>query len=173
MIFYHSCIWWVNSSSPPELMIIKSTHICASTYLDRIYTLSRRGITLYEGQRKFTHWGRVTHICVSKLTINGSYNGLSPARRQAIIWTNAGILLIRPLGTNSREIVIEIYTLSFMKGELNISCGKWRPFCLGLSVLSSFIWPQFAITGSSSVITPSAQHAAHASFDLRLARRVT
>ena len=41
-----------------------------------------------------THWGRVTHICVSKLTIIGSDNGLSPGRRQAIIWTNAGILLI-------------------------------------------------------------------------------
>ena len=41
-----------------------------------------------------THWGRVTHICVTKLTAIGSDNGLSPARRQAIIWTNAGILLI-------------------------------------------------------------------------------
>ena len=29
-----------------------------------------------------------------------SDNGLSPRRRQAIIWTNAGILLIGPLGTN-------------------------------------------------------------------------
>ena len=48
-----------------------------------------------------THWGRVTHICVSKLTIIGSDNGLAPWRRQAIIWTNAGILLIGPLGTNS------------------------------------------------------------------------
>ena len=44
-----------------------------------------------------THWGRVRHICVSKLTIIGSDNGLSPDRRQAIIWTNAGILLIGPL----------------------------------------------------------------------------
>ena len=44
------------------------------------------------------HWGRVTHICVSKLII-GSANGLSPGRRQAIIWTNAGIMLIiRTLG---------------------------------------------------------------------------
>ena len=34
-----------------------------------------------------THWGRVTHICVSKLTTIGSDNGLSPSRRQAIIWT--------------------------------------------------------------------------------------
>ena len=41
-----------------------------------------------------THWGRVTHICVSKLTIIASDNGLSPGRRQAIIWTSAGILLI-------------------------------------------------------------------------------
>ena len=53
-----------------------------------------------------THWGRVTHICVSKLTIIGSDHGLSPGRRQAIIWTNAGILLIRPLGTNFSEMFI-------------------------------------------------------------------
>ena len=55
-------------------------------------------------QCSLTHLGRVTHICVGKLTIIGSDNGLSPERRQAIIWTNAGILLIRPLGTNSSEI---------------------------------------------------------------------
>ena len=46
-----------------------------------------------------THWGRVTHICVTRLTTIGSVNGLSPGRRQAIIWTNAGILLIVPLGS--------------------------------------------------------------------------
>ena len=34
-----------------------------------------------------THWGRMTHICGSKLTIIGSDNGLSPGRRQAIILT--------------------------------------------------------------------------------------
>ena len=55
-----------------------------------------------------THWGRGTHICIGKLTTIGSDNGLSPCRRQAIIWTNAGILLIRPLGTNFTEILIEI-----------------------------------------------------------------
>ena len=42
------------------------------------------------------HWGRVTHICVSKLTIIGSDNGLSPDRRQAIICTKAGLLSIGP-----------------------------------------------------------------------------
>ena len=45
-----------------------------------------------------THWGRVTHICVSKIGNIGSDNGLSPGRRQAIIWCNAEILLIGPLG---------------------------------------------------------------------------
>ena len=59
--------------------------------------------------RRLTHWGRVTHICVGKLTIIGSDNGLSPGRRQAIIWTNAGILLISPLGTNFDEILTEVY----------------------------------------------------------------
>ena len=59
-----------------------------------------------------THWGRVTDICVSKLTIIGSDNGLSPGRLQTIIWTNVGILLIRPLETNFSEILIEINTFS-------------------------------------------------------------
>ena len=47
---------------------------------------------------ELTHWGLVMHICVNKVTNIGSDNGLSPGRRQAIIWTNAGILLIGPLG---------------------------------------------------------------------------
>ena len=83
-----------------------------------------------------THWGRVTHKCVGNLTIIGADNGLSPGRRQAIIWTNAGILLIRPLGTNFNEMLIEILTFSFMKMRLKVSSAKWRPFCLGLNVLS-------------------------------------
>ena len=71
-----------------------------------------------------THWGRATHICVGKLTIIGSDNGLSPGRRQAIIWTNAGILLIGPLGTNFNEMLIEIYTFSFKKIHLKMSSAK-------------------------------------------------
>ena len=85
-----------------------------------------------------THWGLVTHICVSKQTSIGSDNGLSPGRRQAVIWTNAGILLIGPLGTNFNEISIEIHKLSFKKMHLKMSSGKWRPFCLGLNVLKSW-----------------------------------
>ena len=84
---------------------------------------------------QLTHWGQVTHICVSKLTTIGSDNGLSPGRRQAIIWTNAGLLLIGSLGTNFSEILIEIQTFSFMKMDLKVSSAERRPFCLGLNVL--------------------------------------
>ena len=62
-----------------------------------------------------THWGRMTNICVSKLTSIGSDNGLSPGRRQVIIWTNAWILLVRPPGTIFNEILIEIHIFSFKK----------------------------------------------------------
>ena len=86
-----------------------------------------------------THWGRVTHICVGNLTIIGSDNGLSPCRRQAIIWTNAGILLIGPLGTNFSEILIAMQTFSFKKTHWKMSSGKRRPFCLGLNVLKNMI----------------------------------
>ena len=76
-----------------------------------------------------------TCICFSDLTIIGSDNGLSPGRRQAIIRTNDGILLIRPLGTNFSEILIEILIFSFKKMHLKVSSTKRRPFCLGLNVL--------------------------------------
>ena len=78
----------------------------------------------------------MTYICVDELTIIGSDNGLSPGRRQAIIWTNAGILLIGPLGTNFSEILIAIETFPFKKKHLKMSSGKCRPFCLGLNVLT-------------------------------------
>ena len=48
----------------------------------------------------------MTHIYVGELAIIGSDNVLSPGRSQAIIWTNAGILLIEALGTNFSEIKI-------------------------------------------------------------------
>ena len=85
-----------------------------------------------------THWGRVTHICVSKSITIVSDKGLSPGRRQASIWTNTGIFFIGPLGANFSEIVIDIHTPSFKKIHLKMSSGKWRPFCLGLIVLTWF-----------------------------------
>ena len=90
------------------------------------------------------HWGRVTHICVSIQTITGSDNGLSPDRRRAIICTNAGILLIGPLGSNFSEILIQIPAFWFKKMHLKMSSWKWWPLCLGLnpSKCSSHSMPQ-------------------------------
>ena len=88
-----------------------------------------------------THWGRVTHICVANLTIIGPDNGLSPGRCQVIICTNAGILLIGPLGTNFSEIQIGIQTVLCKKMHLKMASVKWCPFCLGLNVLTPSISP--------------------------------
>ena len=75
------------------------------------------------------------YMSVSKLTIIGWDNDLSPRRHQAVISTNAAILLIGTYGTNFSEILIKIYLFSFMKMHLEVLSGKWRPFGLGLSVL--------------------------------------
>ena len=82
-----------------------------------------------------THWRRVTHICVGNLTIIGPDDGLSPGRRQAIIWTNAGIVnwnlrnkLQWNFNRNSNIVIQEM--------RLKVSSAKRRPFCLG-NVLNS------------------------------------
>ena len=76
------------------------------------------------------------HICVNYQTIIGSDNGLSAGRRQAILWTDSEIMLIKRLGTNFSEILLYIQTLSFKKMHLKVSSIKWRPFCLDLYVLT-------------------------------------
>ena len=68
--------------------------------------------------------------------ITGSDKGLSPGWHQAIIWTNAGILLNGPLGTNFGEIFIEIYIFLLKKMHLKMLSGNWQPFCLSLNVLT-------------------------------------
>ena len=77
-----------------------------------------------------THRGRVTHKFVNKLAIIGSDNGLSPGRRQAIIWTKA-ILFIRTAWTK----LSKIHKFQFKKMHLKMSFAKWWQFCLGLNVL--------------------------------------
>ena len=75
-------------------------------------------------QLVLTHCDRVMHICVGKLNIIGLDNGLSPGRRQAIIWINDGTLLIGPLGTNLSEILVWIQTFSLKK--CTWKCCQWN-----------------------------------------------
>ena len=75
----------------------------------------------------------LTQIRVSKLILNGSDNGLSPGRYQAITWSNAGILLMGPLGTNFNGFLIVIQKFSFKKIHLKKTAAKMA------AILS---WPQ-------------------------------
>ena len=86
-----------------------------------------------------THWGRVTHICLGNLTIIGPDNGLSPGRWQAIIWTNAGIMLIGTSGTNFSEMLIKIQTFSLKKIHLKMLSVKCCSFRLDLNVLRQIL----------------------------------
>ena len=83
-------------------------------------------------EARLTHWGRVKHMCASKLNIIRPNNDLSPGRRQP----NAGIMFIRPIGTNFSEIWNETHTFPFNKMHLKMSCAKWRQSCLGLNVFN-------------------------------------
>ena len=124
-----ACAWI--KASIPTIYAMHKMHICdmhQTTCTKKVY------VDLNIDNFK-THWGRVPHICVSKLTIIGSDNSLSPDRRQAIIWTNDRKLLIGPLGTKFSEILVEILTFSFKKMHLKVSSAKWWPFCVGLNVL--------------------------------------
>ena len=98
-----------------------------------------------------THWGLVTHVCISKLTIIGSGNGLVPGWCQAINWTNVGILLIRPLWTNFSEIFIEIHKFLFKKIHFKMSSGKLWPFCLGFNVSTHWGLCKMANTTKNAV----------------------
>ena len=83
----------------------------------------------------------MTHICFGELTIIGSDNDLSPGRRQATIWTNAGVSLMGPLRTNFSEILIAIQIFSLKKIRLKMSSAKCCPFNLSLNVLICPIHP--------------------------------
>ena len=141
------CCWLCSIIKPGHLTISgvntywKCSRVCTYLEMYNAWHQSDKWKTVKRTLLKdgWTHWGRVTHICVSKLTIIGSDNGLSPDRRQAIIWMNAGILSIGPLGTNFSETLIEICIFSFKKIHLKLSSGSWRPFLLGLNVITKIM----------------------------------
>ena len=77
-----------------------------------------------------THWGRAMHLCICKLNIIGSNNGLPPGRHQAI----TGILLIETLGTNFSEINLNQNSYIFIQ-EIAFGNVVWR-------MAAILFWPQ-------------------------------
>ena len=119
-----------NCDKPYEIW----THLFHKYETDHPLIIDQLNQTNERWHHQLTNWGRVTHICVGKLTTIGSDNGLSPGRRQAITWTNAGILLIETLGTNFSDILIGIKIFSFKKMRLKNVCEMGsilsRPQCV-------------------------------------------
>ena len=61
------------------------------------------------------------HIYASIQHTNiASEKGLSPVGRQAIFWTNAAILSIRPIGTYFSEMLFKIWKFSFKEMHLKM-----------------------------------------------------
>ena len=108
-------------------------HVILFTRMAPVFFLS---MSSYVGECLLHHGGRVNYIWVSKFSIIGSDNGLSPGRLQAIIWTSDGGLLIRQLGRHLTEILIEMNIFSLKKLQLKKSSGYCWPFSLGLNVLT-------------------------------------
>ena len=141
--------WWHPTTEFGSLFVIAVKKICNdSNYCNFInwrerlpcfpVTSHKCDLCLYSSitcSQMLTHWGRVMHICVGKLKIIGSDNGLAPSWRQAILWTNAGLLSIRTLRTYFSEILIKIQQFSLKKMYLKMSSAKQHLCCLGPNVL--------------------------------------
>ena len=66
--------WWYLSMLSNNLFVMFKSFVNASCV--------SMCVKLRAVQKVLTHWGQVTHICVSNLTIIGSDNGLSPGGHQ-------------------------------------------------------------------------------------------
>ena len=119
-------------------------------------------------RQALTHLPLMPHIYATTNRVSiGWDNGLSPIRRPAITWTNAGLLSIGILGTHFGEIKIASHIFLFKKMHFNISSAKWRPFCPGGQYWASFMtpydvtMPQLSSVGirSSSGLAPKRRQA--------------
>ena len=93
-------------------------------------------VSAHEG---LTFWGRVAHICLSKLIIIDSDNGLYPGRHQCIVWTDAGILLFGPLEINFSEMC-----QSNLVKRHSVYC--YVQYCIP-SLIARFVGPTWGPTG--------------------------
>ena len=124
---------WHWTGDKPSSEPMKTPHICVT-------------VIQFVLVNTWTHLGvfkLISPECRIYASVNqvslGSGNGLSPGRRQAITWTNAHVLSIRPSGIKFNENFIEIQSFSFMKMYLKMLSAKWR---LGGNELNKVKWLQ-------------------------------
>ena len=121
--------------------LLKLTALKTSLYITPIFQ-SLGNIFFVEFQRyplkfhpqyhahRLVYWGQEMDICINKLYIICWDSDLLPGECQAIIWTNAGTLLIGTLVTNIREIFIHFHS---RKCIWKCHLPKWCVFLLGLN----------------------------------------
>ena len=102
-----------------------------STWRQYIQKQTCTGVTKWNWCLLLTNWGWEMHTRPSFI---GPDNGLLPVRHQAIIWANAGLLFIRPLGINFSEM-----QFSIKKINCKMLSAIWQPFSLSVMVLM-FAW---------------------------------
>ena len=90
------------------------------TWQKKCISLSGRHWIIFGMSHRYKH--QLNIITIDHLNISSSIE-LITTMTSAIMWTNAGILLIGPLGANISEILITIYTFSFKKIHLKILSG--------------------------------------------------
>ena len=99
-----------------------------------------------------THLPLAPHTCVVNRVSIGSNNGLSPIRRQAIIWTNTGLLSIGPIGTNFGEILIKPFSFKKMRSKMSyvkmaaiLPKGRWVNLLSTSCLWSHNLWYHYAL----------------------------
>ena len=116
-------------------MIVHNVHNDSLPILPLLHW-SNLMIISVSAKQSLTRWGRVTHICVSKLAIVVSNNDLSHSRHQAIVWTSAGIMWIVSFGTHS-EILIEIQIFLFKIWRCRL---RYSGHFVSASMCNEMIW---------------------------------
>ena len=99
-----------------------------------------------------THWSWMTHICVSKLTIIGSDNGLPPGRRQAIIWNQwwniVNWTLMNKLQWNfKRNSYIFIQEKTFENVVCEMAAILSRHHCVKIYIVGQLVRPERILEG--------------------------
>ena len=85
-----------------------------------------------------SHSGRLTHICVSKLTLIGSDKAWHLVGTKPLSELMLGYCWLDPQEQNSAKFNQNSYII-IKKIHLKMSSWYWWPFCLGLNVIFVFM----------------------------------
>ena len=110
-----------------------------------------------DNNKPLTHWGRATHICVSKLATIGSDYGLSPWRRQAIIRTKCSNIVNWTLGNKFQWNLNRNSSIFIQQNGFENVVWKMAAICLGLNVLILGV-PADKRRNDNAIITPCVRY---------------